>query len=164
MASDSATGRSPPLARAVRRTVMFYDHRNLGEQGKEHRIRRLAICLVKTREFSAVSRFAETPAELSIRKAQEEIAKKPDHAPYYNALAMAYARRARETSDVAYYAKAQETLRKSLAIAPDNFEARKVEGHKRGLRSAALGHERPEVAPAVLSQRHRLAVDQRPLS
>jgi tetratricopeptide (TPR) repeat protein len=70
--------------------------------------------------------FAETPAEVSIRKAQEEIAKKPDHAPYYNALAMAYARRARETSDVAYYAKAEETLRRSLEIAPDNFEARKV--------------------------------------
>jgi tetratricopeptide (TPR) repeat protein len=77
--------------------------------------------------FAALAAFAETPAELSIRKAQEEIAKKPDHAPYYNALAMAYARRARETSDVAYYAKAQETVRKSLAIAPDNFEARKVE-------------------------------------
>jgi hypothetical protein len=30
--------------------------------------------------------------------------------------------------------------------------------------AAALGHERSEVAPAVLSQRHRLAVDQRPLS
>ena len=77
--------------------------------------------------FAACAAFAETPAELSIRKAQEEIAKKPDHAPYYNALAMAYARRARETSDVAYYARAQETVRKSLAIAPDNFEARKVE-------------------------------------
>ena len=77
--------------------------------------------------FAAFAAFAETPAELSIHKAQEEIAKKPDHAPYYNALAMAYARRARETSDVAYYAKAQETVRRSLAIAPDNFEARKVE-------------------------------------
>ena len=77
--------------------------------------------------FAACAAFAETPAELSIHKAQEEIAKKPDHAPYYNALAMAYARRARETSDVAYYTKAQETVRRSLAIAPDNFEARKVE-------------------------------------
>jgi tetratricopeptide (TPR) repeat protein len=77
--------------------------------------------------FTAIAALAETPAGLSIRKAQEEIAKKPDHAPYYNALAMAYARRARETSDVAYYAKARETVRKSLAIAPDNFEARKVE-------------------------------------
>jgi len=69
----------------------------------------------------------ETPAELSIRKAQLEIDKQPDHAPYYNSLAMAYARRARETSDVTFYEKAEETLQQSLKIAPGNFEARKVE-------------------------------------
>src|SRR5437764_11137053 len=69
---------------------------------------------------------AQTPAEVSIRKAEAEIAKNPEHAPYYNGLAMAYARRARETSDVGYYQKAEETLQKSLAIAPGNFEAMKV--------------------------------------
>ena len=53
---------------------------------------------------------ALTPAETGIRKAQEQIAKQPGHYPYYNALAMAYARRARESSDVTYYAKAEETL------------------------------------------------------
>ena len=52
--------------------------------------------------------------------------------------------------------------RKQAQIAA--VETQRVEGHERGLRSAALGHERSEVAPAVLSQRHRLAVDQRPLS
>src|SRR5215467_1464120 len=76
--------------------------------------------------FAAFAAFAETPAELSIRKAQEEIAKKPDHAPYYNALAMAYARRARETSEVAYYGKAEETLQRSFAISLDNYEGLKV--------------------------------------
>jgi len=30
------------------------------------------------------------------------------------------------------------------------IKAQKVEGHERGLRSAALGHERAEVAPPVL--------------
>jgi tetratricopeptide (TPR) repeat protein len=70
--------------------------------------------------------FAVTPAELSIRKAQEEIARRPDHYPYYNALAMAYARRARETSDVQFYARAEETLRKSFALSPDNYEGLKV--------------------------------------
>jgi len=69
---------------------------------------------------------ALSPAEIGIQKAQEQIAKQPDHAPYYNALAMAYARRARETSDVAFYAKAEETLQKSFELAPDNFEAMKV--------------------------------------
>ena len=69
---------------------------------------------------------ALSPAEISIQKAEHDIAKKPDHYPYYNALAMAYARRARETSDVAYYGKAEETLQRSFAIAPDNFEGLKA--------------------------------------
>ena len=49
----------------------------------------------------AVTGWAATPAETAIQKAQAEIAAHPDHYAYYNGLAMAYARRARETSDVA---------------------------------------------------------------
>ena len=70
--------------------------------------------------------YAATPAEMAIEKAQAQIAKNPDHAPYYNVLAMAYARRARETSDVQYYTKAEETLRRSFALAPDNYDALKT--------------------------------------
>ena len=70
--------------------------------------------------------FAATPAEMAIDKARADVAKHPDHAPYYNVLAMAYARRARETSDVQYYAKAEETLEHSLALAPDNYEGLKT--------------------------------------
>ena len=51
-----------PVARTPRRAPLLYDHRHLGEQGQEHRIRGLEICLVEAREFSAVSRFAEAPA------------------------------------------------------------------------------------------------------
>jgi tetratricopeptide (TPR) repeat protein len=68
-----------------------------------------------------------SPAEINIRKAEAEIAKQPEHYPYYNSLAMAYARRARETSDVAFYSKADETLTRSFSIAPDNFEGLKVQ-------------------------------------
>jgi tetratricopeptide (TPR) repeat protein len=71
--------------------------------------------------------FAATPAETAIEKAQAEIAKHPDHAPYYNVLAMAYARRARETSDVQYYAKAEETLKRSFVLAPDNYDGLKTQ-------------------------------------
>ena len=71
--------------------------------------------------------FAGTPAQTAIEKAQAEIAKHPDHAPYYNVLAMAYARRARETSDVQYYAKAEKTLKDSFALAPDNYEGLKTQ-------------------------------------
>jgi tetratricopeptide (TPR) repeat protein len=67
-----------------------------------------------------------TPAETGIRKALEVIAKQPGHYPYYNSLAMAYARRARETSDVRYYGKAEEALKQSFEISPDNFEGLKV--------------------------------------
>ena len=34
VARDSATGRLPPLAWTARRTLMLYDHRHMGEQGK----------------------------------------------------------------------------------------------------------------------------------
>ena len=69
---------------------------------------------------------APTPAEISIQKALAQIAQKPDHVPYYNGLAMAYARRARETSDVAFYQKGEETVAKALQISPNDFEAQKV--------------------------------------
>src|SRR5437763_1495720 len=72
------------------------------------------------------SEAGTTPAEVSIRKAQERIAAQPNHYPWYNALAMAYARRARETSDTSFYAKADDVLKKSFEISPDNFEGLKV--------------------------------------
>jgi tetratricopeptide (TPR) repeat protein len=77
--------------------------------------------------FSIAPIFAATPAETAIQKAQQEIAKKPEYVPYYNALAMAYARRARETSEVAFYGKAEETLKKSFSLAPENYEGLKVQ-------------------------------------
>ena len=78
---------------------------------------------------AACTMFAQqpSPAEVSIAKAQERIAHQPDRVANYDALAMAYARRARETSDVAYYTKAEEILQQAFKIAPDDFEAAKVQ-------------------------------------
>lgn len=76
--------------------------------------------------FASVA-FAATPAEIAIQKAQAGLAAHPNHVPYLNSLAMAYARRARETSDVQFYAKAEETLKQSLTAAPGDFDALKVE-------------------------------------
>ncbi len=83
--------------------------------------------LLFTLVLLAIPSFAATPAELAIKHAAANIESQPSYYPYYNDLAMAYARRARETSDAQYYAKAEETLRKSFAIAPDNFEGLKVQ-------------------------------------
>jgi tetratricopeptide (TPR) repeat protein len=91
----------------------------------------------------AAACLAATPAEVAIKHAAANIEKQPTHYPYYNDLAMAYARRARETADSQFYAKADEALRKSFAIAPDNFEGRKV--------STFLQLERHEYARALES-------------
>jgi tetratricopeptide (TPR) repeat protein len=77
-------------------------------------------------ESPAPNPSEKSPAEVGIQKAQAQIALKPDHIPYYNALAMAYARRARETSDVAFYQKGEETVAKALELSPGNFETEKV--------------------------------------
>src|SRR5262245_54663018 len=67
-----------------------------------------------------------SPAELSVQQANNAIAKNPQNYGAYNALAMALARRARETSDVAYYAKAEEALQRSFSLKPENFEGLRV--------------------------------------
>jgi tetratricopeptide (TPR) repeat protein len=63
-----------------------------------------------------------TPAERSILQAKWRVEKNPKDFEAYNVLALALSRRARETSDVKYYAQAEEALQKSFAISPDNFD------------------------------------------
>jgi tetratricopeptide (TPR) repeat protein len=67
-----------------------------------------------------------SPAERSIETAQRMIEKNPKNFDAYNALAYALSRRAREVSDVAFYARAQDALQKSLAIAPGNPGAERI--------------------------------------
>jgi tetratricopeptide (TPR) repeat protein len=74
----------------------------------------------------AVSTATVTPAEQSIATAQKEIAKKPGQYSGYNQLAIALSRRARETSDVSFYAQADEALQKSFALSPHNLEGEKI--------------------------------------
>jgi tetratricopeptide (TPR) repeat protein len=74
----------------------------------------------------AVSAQTPSPAEKSIAMAQKVITANADHADGYNLLALAFARRARETADSTYYDKAEEAIAHSLKIAPGNFEAEKM--------------------------------------
>ena len=67
-----------------------------------------------------------SPAEKSMAAARKEIANKPAQYAGYNHLAIALSRRARETSDVAYYAQAEEALKKSMELAPGDFESQKI--------------------------------------
>ncbi|HSA91740.1 MAG TPA: tetratricopeptide repeat protein [Terriglobales bacterium] len=86
----------------------------------------LLVSLVGTAQQVSIS-DARTPAELRIAAAERVIAAKPGSYEAYNDLALGWARRARETSDTAFYAKAGEAVRKSLELMPGNFEAQKLE-------------------------------------
>ena len=68
-----------------------------------------------------------SPAERAIADARRAIAANPAQPDGYNALGMALARRARETADGRFYEQAAEAAKKSLDLAPDNLEARKLE-------------------------------------
>lgn len=67
-----------------------------------------------------------SPAEQKIALAERAIKKNHDQPQPYVDLAMALARRARETSDATYYTRADEVLKKSFELAPDNFPGQKV--------------------------------------
>jgi tetratricopeptide (TPR) repeat protein len=70
---------------------------------------------------------ALSPAVQRIMAAEKAIEKDPERHQAYNDLALALARRARETSDPACYTEAEKALEKSLRLAPDNYEARKAQ-------------------------------------
>jgi tetratricopeptide (TPR) repeat protein len=76
---------------------------------------------------NAAAAGAPTPAEQKIAAARTSIAKNPGRFQSYNDLAMALARRARETADPDYYAQAAAALAESRRLAPDNPEADKIE-------------------------------------
>lgn len=65
-------------------------------------------------------------AEQSMAEARKAIGEKPAEYAGYNMLAAALVRRAQETSDSALYTQADDAIKKSLELAPNNFEAGKV--------------------------------------
>jgi tetratricopeptide (TPR) repeat protein len=67
-----------------------------------------------------------SPAERSMAAARQAIEKKPGSYSGYNQLAIALSRRARETSDVTFYAQAEDALKKSFELAPENLEGQKI--------------------------------------
>jgi tetratricopeptide (TPR) repeat protein len=69
---------------------------------------------------------SDTPAERKIALAKQRIERDPKLAQSYNDLALALTQRARETADPVYYQQAEDAVQKSLALAPDNFEALKM--------------------------------------
>lgn len=75
---------------------------------------------------SATSNTDLSPAEQSILGARHAIAEKPLQYTGYNLLATALVGRAQETSDAGFYAQAEDAVKKSLELAPDNFDTQKI--------------------------------------
>ena len=87
----------------------------------------LMAALAAVAQTSTLSAGATpSPAERSMAQANRLIEKNPKNFEAYNALALALSRRARETSDVLFYAQAEETLKKSFEISPGNFDGERI--------------------------------------
>jgi tetratricopeptide (TPR) repeat protein len=69
----------------------------------------------------------QSPAQQAIEQAQKLINKNAKDYEAYNALALALARRARETSDPTFYTQAEEALQKSFAISPGNYDGKRIQ-------------------------------------
>ena len=70
--------------------------------------------------------MADGPALARIAAAQATVVQHPAQADAHVALAMAYAERARETADTAFYRKAHVELDEALRHAPDDFAAQRA--------------------------------------
>jgi tetratricopeptide (TPR) repeat protein len=68
-----------------------------------------------------------SPAARKVELARKAIAANPKSVQGYTDLALALARRARETSDTNFYTQAEAALGQALAIEPSNFAALKVQ-------------------------------------
>ncbi|MDX2152440.1 MAG: tetratricopeptide repeat protein [Bryobacteraceae bacterium] len=88
--------------------------------------RRLGCVLVMVWLSGEVLAESISPAERRIESLKKAIDARPDAWTVYNDLAMAYARRARETADPEWYARAEEAIAQSLKLKPENTEAEKA--------------------------------------
>jgi tetratricopeptide (TPR) repeat protein len=76
---------------------------------------------------AAAERPEASPAQSRIAAARAAIQAHPDQPQGHSDLALALARRARETSDAEFYERAEAALKESFRLARDNPEAERVE-------------------------------------
>jgi Flp pilus assembly protein TadD len=86
-----------------------------------------AAALISLATGVATFAHAQTPAEHHMARAERIIATSPNDWGGYNELALAYARRARETSSHDWYVKGEETLAKLPPAQRQVFEVRKTD-------------------------------------
>jgi len=75
----------------------------------------------------AIINARQTPVDDQIQKAEAVIKRAPERTEGYNLLAAAYLQKARETGDFGFNSRAEATLKHSFEIAPDDFDALKLQ-------------------------------------
>jgi tetratricopeptide (TPR) repeat protein len=93
---------------------------------KRFRCHLLCLALLASGTLLGWSEGQKSPAQLKIDAALQAIRQNPGNYDLYNKLALAQARRARETADPKYYEFAEQSLENSLRLAPENLEAERI--------------------------------------
>jgi tetratricopeptide (TPR) repeat protein len=86
----------------------------------------LAFFLMGSSLSLAVAQQQDSPAEQKMAAARQAIQQNPERYSSYNELALAQARRARETADPKYYDQAEQSIETSLRLSPGNLEAERT--------------------------------------
>ena len=85
------------------------------------------VAAVASTQGQALSAATDlSPAARRVGEARNEIREKPAQYAGYSLLASALIDRARETSNGNYYAQAEDAVKKSLELAPNNFDTEKI--------------------------------------
>jgi len=87
----------------------------------------LAATLIAQAQTTKTAAVKLSPAERNIAAARALIDKNPKNYEAYNGLALALARRARETSDPNFYKQGEAALQKSFEISPGNFDGKRIQ-------------------------------------
>ena len=96
------------------------------------RIRQMLCMMMMVSQFGAAQSPTAASADVSrgaqsLAAARQAISEKPGEYTGYNLLATALVRRAQATSDVGLYRQAAEAVKQSLQLAPNNFDAEKIQ-------------------------------------
>lgn len=84
------------------------------------------VCMLLVVPAAAGQEPPVSPAERKIAYARRAIEEAPDRPDAHNELALALARRARETGNPRFYDEAERAAARSLELQPDNLEAQKL--------------------------------------
>ena len=83
--------------------------------------------VVPSAASTATAPPSESPAQTRIDAVKRQIAANPKKVQAYNDLAIAYVRRARETSDPRYYADASQALAQGLRLDAGDFQLQRIQ-------------------------------------